>query len=328
MGVCSFHIRTPDFRSFVFFRRLGFPFSRSESTLATRSTVLSSGKICKRYIDKTHLDKVLDGYLERGLDRSEDTHVSVKVSPIKRMVTVISKKRKLVADGVFYAELNEFFTRELAEEGYSGVEVRVTPTTTEVIIRATRTQDVLGENGRRINELTLLVQKRFKYQPGTIVLFAERVQERGLSAVAQAESLKFKLLNGLAIRRAAYGVVRYVMESGAKGCEVVISGKLRAARAKSMKFSDGFLIHSGQPVNDFIDTATRHVLLRQGVLGIKVKIMKDPSKARTGPTALPDAVEIIEPKDEDVVKEPSVKDYRPKKDLQVSSIPEEVSEAA
>lgn len=146
-------------------------------------------------------------------------------------------------------------------------------------------------------ELTLLVQKRFKYAPGTIVLYAERVQDRGLSAVAQAESMKFKLLNGLAIRRAAYGVVRYVMESGAKGCEVVVSGKLRAARAKAMKFADGFLIHSGQPVNDFIDVATRHVLMRQGVLGIKVKIMRDPAKNRTGPKALPDAVTIIEPKE-------------------------------
>ncbi|CAJ0909944.1 7273_t:CDS:1, partial [Entrophospora sp. SA101] len=48
-----------------------------------------------------------------------------------------------VADGVFFAELNEFFTRELAEEGYSGVEVRVTPARTEIIIRATHTQDVL-----------------------------------------------------------------------------------------------------------------------------------------------------------------------------------------
>lgn len=35
-------------------------------------------------------------------------------------------------DGVFYAELNEFFQRELAEEGYSGVEVRVTPTVTDI----------------------------------------------------------------------------------------------------------------------------------------------------------------------------------------------------
>lgn len=46
--------------------------------------------------------------------------------------TTVSKRRKFVADGVFYAELNEFFQRELAEEGYSGVEVRVTPTVTDI----------------------------------------------------------------------------------------------------------------------------------------------------------------------------------------------------
>jgi hypothetical protein len=66
----------------------------------------------------------------------------------------ISKRRKFVADGVFYAELNEFFQRELAEEGYSGVEVRVTPTVTDIIIRATHTQEVLGEQGRRIREVS------------------------------------------------------------------------------------------------------------------------------------------------------------------------------
>jgi hypothetical protein len=54
------------------------------------------------------------------------------------------------------------------------------------------------------------------------------------------------------------------MESGAKGCEVVVSGKLRGQRAKSMKFVDGLMIHSGDPTNDYVDTAVRHVLLRQG----------------------------------------------------------------
>ena len=44
----------------------------------------------------------------------------------------ISKKRKFVADGLFYAELNEFLMGELGEDGYSGVEVRVTPMRTEV----------------------------------------------------------------------------------------------------------------------------------------------------------------------------------------------------
>uniref|UniRef100_A0A4W2CHY0 Small ribosomal subunit protein uS3 n=2 Tax=Bos TaxID=9903 RepID=A0A4W2CHY0_BOBOX len=190
-----------------------------------------------------------------------------------KMAVQISKKRKFVADGIFKAELNEFLTRELAEDGYSGVEVRVTPTRTEIIILATRTQNVLGEKGRRIRELTAVVQKRFGFPEGSVELYAEKVATRGLCAIAQAESLRYKLLGGLAVRRACYGVLRFIMESGAKGCEVVVSGKLRGQRAKSMKFVDGLMIHSGDPVNYYVDTAVRHVLLRQGVLGIKVKIM-------------------------------------------------------
>lgn len=68
------------------------------------------------------------------------------------------------------------------------------------------------------------------------------------------------------IIRACYGVLRFIMESGAKGCEVVVSGKLRGQRAKSMKFVDGLMIHSGEPTNEYVNTATRHVLLRQGTI--------------------------------------------------------------
>lgn len=92
-------------------------------------------------------------------------------------------------------------TRELAEEGYSGCEVRVTHARTEIIIRATHTQEVLGDKGRRIRELKALVEKRFKFPEGALELYAEKVQYRGLSAVAQAESLRYKLLGGLAMRR-------------------------------------------------------------------------------------------------------------------------------
>jgi len=225
--------------------------------------------------------------------------------PIK-MATQISKKRKFCADGVFKAELNEMLMRELCEDGYSGVEVRVTPTRTEIIILATRTQNVLGEKGRRIRELTALVQKRFNFGKDSVELYAEKVANRGLSAIAQCESLRFKLLGGLAVRRACYGVVRFIIEQGAKGCEVIVSGKLRAQRAKAMKFVDGFMIHSGQPARDYVDSAVRHVLLRQGVIGIKVKIMRDFDKTgKLGPnTPLPDAITIQEPKDDDTPSEP------------------------
>jgi small subunit ribosomal protein S3e len=220
----------------------------------------------------------------------------------------LSKKKKFVADGVFYAELNEMLTRELAEDGYSGVEIRTTPMRVEIVIRATAAQKVLGEQGRRVRELTSVIQKRFGLAVGTLEVYIERVQEKGLSAVAQAESLRYKLLGELAVRRACYGILRFIMESGAKGCEVIVSGKLRAQRAKSMKFKDGYMISSGGPVKDYIDTAVRHVLMRQGVLGIKVKIMLpyDADGKKGVPKPLPDQVIIHTPKDDD---ETSLKPY-------------------
>jgi len=213
----------------------------------------------------------------------------------------ISKKRKFVADGIFYAELNEFLQRELGEDGYSGVEVRVTPMRTEIIIRATRTQNVLGEKGRRIRELTSLIQKRFKFEQGTVELYAERVANRGLCAIAQAESLKYKLLGGLAARRACYGVIRFIMESNAKGVQIVISGKLRGQRAKGMIFRDGYMIKSGEPKNHYIDRAIRHILLKQGVLGINLQIMLpyDPEGKEGCPIPQPDVVTVLDPKEEE-----------------------------
>eukprot|EP00922_Rhytidocystis_sp_ex-Travisia-forbesii_P070634 GHVS01105483.1.p1 GENE.GHVS01105483.1~~GHVS01105483.1.p1 ORF type:complete len:235 (+),score=15.24 GHVS01105483.1:135-839(+) len=219
---------------------------------------------------------------------------------------LISKKRKFINDGVFQAELNEFLERTLAEDGYAGVEVRVTPIRTEIIIRATRTREVLGVKGRRIRELTSLVQKRFKFPADSVELFAERVENRGLCSMAQAESLRYKLMKGLAVRRACYGVLRHIMESGAKGCEVVVSGKRRAQRAKSMKFRDGYMIATGEPAERFVDTATRSVEMRQGVLGIKVKIMlpHDPEGKQGPSTPLPDHIVVSDPKPEIPVVQP------------------------
>ncbi|KAJ0799907.1 putative ribosomal protein S3 [Helianthus annuus] len=130
----------------------------------------------------------------------------------------------------------------------------------------------------------------FKFPENSVELYAERVNNRGLCAIAQAESLRYKLLEGLAVRRACYGVLRFVMENGAKGCEVIVSGKLRAQRAKSMKFKDGYMVSSGQPLKEYNDSAVRH-----GVLGIKVKIMLDwDPTGKLGPkTPLPDNVVVI-----------------------------------
>merc|ERR1712214_121879 len=237
----------------------------------------------------------------RTYRKSQKPHKSIMAAEAQQATRPISKKHLFVRDGLFKAELDEFFKRELAEDGYSGV-----------IVLATRPSQVLGEKTRRIRELTAIVNKRWGHEQGQIDLYVERVANRGLSAVAQAESLRYKLLGGLAVRRAAYGVLRFVMEQGARGCEVVISGKIRGQRAKGMKFTDGMMIHSGFPTKGlgYVDTAVRHVLLRQGVLGVKVKILKphDESGLNGPKIQYPDIVTILEPKEETSPAEQKVKD--------------------
>jgi len=223
----------------------------------------------------------------------------------------ISKKRKFVRDGIFYAELNEFLHRELGEDGYSGVEVRVTPMRTEVIIRATRTQNVLGEKGRRIRELTSLVQKRFDFPEDTVELYAERVQNRAFCALAQCESLRYKLLGGLPARRACNGVIRYIMENGAKGVEVIVAGKVRGQRAKSLKFGDGYIKKSGFASSAYVDEARCHINLKQGVVGVKVAIMMpyDATGKNGVSLQLPDVINIKEPKGEAPLECPPKQGY-------------------
>jgi len=158
-----------------------------------------------------------------------------------------------------------------------------------------------AKGGIRIRELSSLVRKRFGYEKHGLELVAKQVMQRGLCAAAQAESLKYKLLNNYPVRMSANGVVRLVMNEGAKGIEVAVSGKLRAQRAKTMKFKQGYMISTGEPKKNFIDRAVRHVNLKQGVLGIIVKIMlpQDPEGISGPKKPLPDVVEIVDPKSDD-----------------------------
>jgi len=77
-------------------------------------------------------------------------------------------------DGVFYAETQRVLPARTRRGGLLRSGATINPTVTDIIIRATHTQEVLGEQGRRIRELTSLIQKRFKFPEGTVSLYAAR----------------------------------------------------------------------------------------------------------------------------------------------------------
>ena len=105
-----------------------------------------------------------------------------------------------MAAGVLKAEIDEFLRRELAEDGYNGVTIRSNERRLELIVSATKPQSVLGQQSRRVRELISLIQKRLRTTK-TVDIFVERMNSRSLSATTQAESLRYKLLGGLPVRK-------------------------------------------------------------------------------------------------------------------------------
>merc|ERR1711913_198334 len=216
-------------------------------------------------------------------------------------VRQINKKKKFVADGVFHAELHEFLGRALADYGYGGMEVRSSEAKTDITIKVV-TKDDNKDFHRKHNELASLIQKRYGFEEGQVSIKFDPIRTKGQSASAQAEMLKTKLLKGIAVRSAALSIINTVMKFGqATGCEVIVSGKMRVQRAKVMKYKSGYLISTGQPKKEYIDTAIRHCFFKQGIIGVKVKIMLpyDPTGKKGVRKPLPDAVDIPKPKEED-----------------------------
>lgn len=210
-----------------------------------------------------------------------------------------TKVRRIIETGLFYAELNELLTRELTTEGYGGCEVRTTPSRTEIIIKASNSKNFVDNQGRRLQEIRLMIMKRWHIKDEQLEIFIDRIQRRGLSALNQLESLRFKLINRIPARRAAYSIIRFVMEAGARGCEVVISGKMRSARAQAMKFREGYMVKSGEVQKEFVTQAVGHIPMKQAVVGIRVLIMlpHDPTGV-TGPRhQQPDVIKVNEAKD-------------------------------
>jgi small subunit ribosomal protein S3e len=218
----------------------------------------------------------------------------------------MNKKKKFVNIGMMNAELSELLRRELGVDGFSSVDIRISPQKTDIVIRAAKPLNVLGVQGRRIRELQSVIQKRFKLNETTLEVLAEKVHVKGLSAAVQAERLKYSLIGGMVVRKACYSAIRTIMDAGAKGCEVQVNGKLRAQRAKGMTFRDGYMVKSGQPVRDYQDKAIRHVFMRQGILGVVVKIMLPwDVTGKIGPkNPQPDVVNVLEPKEDMSVPAP------------------------
>ena len=89
-----------------------------------------------------------------------------------------------------------------------------------------------------------------------------------------AEKLAEALERGWHFRRAGHSTVRRIMQAGAKGCQVIISGKLTGERHRTEKFTEGHVKYCGETAKQVMDLGFAVAKLKPGVLGVKVRIMR------------------------------------------------------
>ncbi len=193
------------------------------------------------------------------------------------------KDRRIIVENMRRVLLKEYLMRETRRAGFGGLDIQRTPMGTRVTLLAERPGLVIGRKGGTIKTLTEAVERQFKFDNPQIEV--QEVEQPSLNAQIMAEKLANALERGWHFRRAGHSTVRRIMEAGAKGCLVVIAGKLTGQRHRTVKFKEGHIKYCGEPRNLWMDRGFAVAKLKPGVIGVTVEIMDPKAK-------LPDDIEV------------------------------------
>ena len=196
------------------------------------------------------------------------------------------KDKRIIVESVRRVLLKEYLMSETRRAGFGGLDIQRTPMGTRVTLLAERPGLVIGRKGGAIKSLTEAVDRQFKFDNPQIEV--QEVSAPALNAQIMAEKLANALERGWHFRRAGHSTVRRIMEAGAKGCLVVIAGKLTGQRHRTEKFKAGHIKYCGEPRNLWMDRGFAVAKLKPGVIGVTVEIMDPRAK-------LPDEIEIKQP---------------------------------
>lgn len=202
----------------------------------------------------------------------------------------MSAIKQIMAESKKKVDVDEFLEKELSRAGYGGVEISKTPLGTRVTIYAVRPGLVIGRGGEGIRNLSRILEEKFGLFNPQIAVAEVPVPE--LNPRIMASKIISALERGVHFRRACYWALNSIMNAGALGAEIIISGKLTTERARYEKFKAGYLPKVGDPVLKHVKKAVLYTQLKPGLFGVKVVIVPPTYKS-------PDQFEIKEVKFEE-----------------------------
>lgn len=184
----------------------------------------------------------------------------------------MASERKVIQEATRRVLLKDYLVQESARAGFGGLDIQRTPMGTRVTLICERPGILIGRRGELIKQLTQDIKDRFDLDNPQIEVQEER--QPSLNAQLMAEKLASTLERGWHFRRAGHSTVRRIMESGARGCQVILSGKLTGERHRTERFRSGMIKYCGQAALEAVERGFYPARLKPGVIGVSVWIMR------------------------------------------------------
>ena len=194
--------------------------------------------------------------------------------------------KDLMKENVRRVQVHKHVQEKTARAGFGGLSIQRTPLGTHIRITAERPGLVIGRKGGDIQNLTDELERKFGYE--NLQVEAGEVRNFALNPLIMASKVANALERGWNYRRAGNSMLQRIMDSGARGCQITIAGKLTGLRHRTEKFVSGHIKFCGEPALQLMNVGIAQAKLKPGTIGVKVAIMRPDAK-------LPDEIEVAKP---------------------------------
>ncbi|MEC7458319.1 MAG: 30S ribosomal protein S3 [Candidatus Thermoplasmatota archaeon] len=203
---------------------------------------------------------------------------------------------KMIRRNVDRQLVREYLLKETERAGYGGLTFNRTPEGTKVTLQAEQVGRVIGRRGKVIHDLQRRLQEDFDLDNPQLEV--EEIEESRTNAQVMASRLASSLERGWFFRRAGHSTVQNIMDAGARGCIVILSGKITGARHRVEKFQKGHIKYCGETALELMDVGFSTAVKKLGTIGCTVRIMRPGTKLpheidiqERSESGLPDLVE-------------------------------------
>ena len=185
-------------------------------------------------------------------------------------------ERLFIKEGIKESQVEKFLSQRFEKAGYSHTLIQRTPLGTRIIVYANKPGLVIGRSGRRIKELTDEIKEKFGFENPMVDV--REVDQPFLDSIIVADRVAKALEKGVNYKKVVNYYLESVMQAGATGIQIKVAGKLGGEKSRFQKFKQGYIKHSGGYSDTMVEKGQAQAMLRQGIVGVEVKIMKGSAK--------------------------------------------------